>query len=154
MPRILVVDDDRTTLNLIRLQLESAGYAVDTARDGEAGLARLSRRRYALVLLDVWMPGLGGIEVLGRIRSVPHPPRVVVMTADDAPATVLKAIRERAFRYVTKPIEPAELLALVSEVLASAPEERSIELVSAKPDWVELLVPCERSAAERIQDFL
>ena len=83
MHRILVVDDDRTTLSMIRLQLESAGYAVDTATDGASGLSRLQRRRYDLVLLDVWMPGLGGIEVLGRIRGLAHAPKVVVMTADD-----------------------------------------------------------------------
>src|SRR5512143_47623 len=153
MHRILVVDDDRTTLSMIRLQLESAGYAVDTATDGASGLSRLQRRRYDLVLLDVWMPGLGGIEVLGRIRGLAQAPKVVVMTADDAPATVLKAIREQAYRYVTKPIEPPELLALVREVLASG-DVRPIEVVSAKPDWVELLVPCDRGAAERIQGFL
>ena len=154
MPRILVVDDDRTTLNLIRLQLRSAGHTVDTALDGAAGLERIARRRYDLVLLDVWMPGMDGLEVLGRIRDAPHPPRVVVMTADDAPATVVRAIRQRAYRYVTKPIEPADLLALVDEVLASQQETHPIEVVSARPDWVELVVPCDRRTAERIQEFV
>ncbi len=153
MERILVVDDDRTTLGMIRLQLESAGYGVGTAPDGESCLSRLRRQRYDLVLLDVWMPGLGGIEVLEHIRQLPRPPKVVVMTADDAPATVLKAIRQQAYRYVTKPIEPSELLALVRDVLSSG-EVRAIEVVSAKPDWVELLVPCDRGTAERIQGFL
>jgi CheY-like chemotaxis protein/anti-sigma regulatory factor (Ser/Thr protein kinase) len=154
MPRILVVDDDRTTLNLIRLQLRSAGHKVDTALDGAAGLDRIARRRYDLVLLDVWMPGMDGLEVLGRIRDAPHAPPVVVMTADDAPATVVRAIRERAYRYVTKPIEPDDLLALVNEVLASRQEARPIEVVSARPDWVELVVPCDRHTAERIQEFV
>jgi DNA-binding response OmpR family regulator len=154
MPRILVVDDDRTTLNLIRLQLRAAGHAVDTASDGEAGLRRLSRQRYDLVLLDVWMPGMDGLQVLGRIRQLQQAPPVVVMTADDAPATVVRAIRERAYRYVTKPIEPAELLALVDEVLAAGQEAHAIEVVSARPDWVELVVPCDRRTAERIQEFV
>jgi CheY-like chemotaxis protein len=154
MQRILVVDDDRTTRDLLRLQLKSLGYGVDTAADGASGLARLERRRYDLVLLDVWMPGMDGLEVLGRIRSAPAPPPVVVMTADDAPQTVLKAIRERAYRYVTKPIEPKDLGALVSEVLSSPADARPIEVISAKPEWVELLVPCDRAAAERIQAFL
>jgi CheY-like chemotaxis protein/anti-sigma regulatory factor (Ser/Thr protein kinase) len=153
VPRILVVDDDRTTLRMLRLQLEALGHDVETARDGAAALARLARARFDLVLLDIWMPGMDGLEVLSRLRGAPSRPRVVVMTADDAPETLLRAVREHAFRYVTKPVEPAELSAVVASVLAS-PDLRPIEVVSAKPDWVELLVPCDRDAATRIQEFL
>jgi CheY-like chemotaxis protein/anti-sigma regulatory factor (Ser/Thr protein kinase) len=154
MPRILVVDDDRTTLQMIRLQLEAAGYRVETARDGASALAKLASHPADLVLLDVWMPGMDGLEVLARLREAPSRPRVVVMTADDAPETLLRAVREHAFRYVTKPVEPSELTEVVEAVLASKPELRPIEVVSAKPDWVELLVPCDREAATRIQEFL
>ena len=139
---------------MIRLQLEGAGYEVETARDGASALSRLARERFDLVLLDVWMPGMDGLEVLSRLSGAPSRPRVVVMTADDAPQTLLRAVREHAFRYVTKPVEPAELTAVVASVLASKPDLRPIEVVSAKPDWVELLVPCDREAATRIQEFL
>jgi len=152
--RILVVDDDRATREMIRLQLRAAGYAVDLAGDGAAALARVRRRRFALVLLDVWMPGMDGLELLARLRAEPSQPKVVVMTADDAPDTLLRAIREHAYRYLTKPVDPKPLLDLVRRVLAAVPDARPIEVVSAKPDWVELLVPCQREAAERIQDFL
>lgn len=154
VPRILIVDDDRTTLRMLSLPLEAAGYTIATASDGAAALARLARTRFDLVLLDVWMPGMDGLEVLARLRGAPSRPRVVVMTADDAPETLLRAVREHAFRYVTKPVEPAELCAVVASVLASPPDLRPIEVVSAKPDWVELLVPCDRDAATRIQEFL
>jgi CheY-like chemotaxis protein len=155
MQRILVVDDDRTTRDMLRLQLRSLGYSVDTAADGGKGLDRMERRRYDLVLLDVWMPGMDGLQVLSRMRErIAQPPRVVVMTADDAPQTLLEAIRERAYRYVTKPIEPRELGVLVREVLSAPPEVPPIEVISARPDWVELLVPCDRAAAEQIQVFL
>ena len=154
MQRILVVDDDRTTLQMIRLQLEAAGYEVETAKDGASALARLARSSFDLVLLDVWMPGMDGLEVLSRLRQAPSRPRVVVMTADDAPETLLRAVREHAFRYVTKPVEPAELISVVESVLASKPDLRPIEVVSARPEWVELLVPCDREAATRIQEFL
>ena len=97
---------------------------------------------------------MDGLEVLARLRGAPSRPRVVVMTADDTPDTLLRAVREHAFRYVTKPVEPAELAAVVASVLASKPDLRPIEVVSAKPDWVELLVPCDRDAATRIQEFL
>ncbi len=153
MQKILVVDDDRSTRHLIRLQLRSAGYSAETAVDGASALARLGRKPFDLVLLDIWMPGMDGLEVMARLRETPSPPKVVVMTADDAPQTLLKALREQACRYVTKPIEPKDLIALVREVLESGPE-RPIEVISAKPDWVELVVPCDRDAAARIQAVL
>jgi CheY-like chemotaxis protein/anti-sigma regulatory factor (Ser/Thr protein kinase) len=152
--RILVVDDDRTTLQMIRLQLETAGHEVETARDGQGALAELARRPVDLVLLDVWMPGMDGLEVLARLRQAPSRPKVVMMTADDAPETLLRAVREHAFRYVTKPVEPAELLSVVESALASKADLRPIEVVSARPEWVELLVPCDREAATRIQEFI
>ena len=154
MPRILVVDDDRTTRELLRLQLRSAGYAVETAGDGAAALARVRRKKFDLVLLDVWMPGMDGLTVLARLRDEPSQPRVVVMTADDTSETLLRAIRAQAHRFVTKPFESKELVELVRSTLDSKPGVRPIEVVSARPDWVELVVPCDREAAERIQEFM
>jgi CheY-like chemotaxis protein/anti-sigma regulatory factor (Ser/Thr protein kinase) len=154
LQRILVVDDDRSTREMIRLQLRRAGYAVATAGDGASALAQVRRRRCDLVLLDIWMPEMDGLQVLARLRGEPASPRVVMMTADDTPQTLLKAVREQAYRYLTKPVDPGPLLDLVRSVLAAGPEVRPIEVVSARPDWVELLVPCDRAAAERIQDFL
>ena len=152
--RILVVDDYRTTRQLLQLQLKNAGYLVETAADGHSALARLRKKKFDLVLLDVWMPGMDGLEMLARLRDEPSQPRVVVMTADDTSETLLRAVREHAYRYVGKPVEPRELLELVRAVLASKPPVRPIEVISARPDWVELLVPCDREAAERIQELL
>lgn len=153
MARILVVDDDRTTRELLRAQLRLAGYSVETAGDGRAALERVHRKKFDLVLLDVWMPGLDGLTVMARLREEPSKPKVIVMTADDTSQTLLRAIREHAFKYVTKPVEPKALVEMVGAALASKPT-RPIEVVSARPEWVELLVPCDREAAERIQEFL
>jgi len=152
--KILVVDDDRTTRRLVALQLRRAGYEVAEAGDGKKALERVGREAFDLVLLDVWMPGMDGLEVLGRLRDAKERPRVVMMTADDASDTLLRAIREQAYRYLAKPIEPAQLLEVVRSTLESGPELRPIEVVSARPDWVELLVPCQRESAARIRDLL
>jgi DNA-binding response OmpR family regulator len=151
--KILVVDDDRTTRHFLELQLRSAGFLVETADGGEAALARVGAEPFDLMLLDIWMPGMDGLEVMARLRELPSSPKVIVMTADDAPQTVLKVLRERACRYVTKPVEPRDLVALIREVLEAGPE-RHIEVISAKPDWVELVVPCDRATAARIQSVL
>jgi anti-sigma regulatory factor (Ser/Thr protein kinase) len=75
------------------------------------------------------------------------------MTSDDAPETLLKAVREQAFKYVHKPVESAALIETVQEALA-APEGPPIEVVSARPEWVELLVPCTREAAGRLESVM
>jgi CheY-like chemotaxis protein/anti-sigma regulatory factor (Ser/Thr protein kinase) len=152
--RILVVDDDRSTRHLIRLQLRGAGYTVDTAKDGAEALASVRRKKFDLVLLDIWMPGMDGLEMLGRLRDEPSQPKVVVMTADENSETFLRAIQGHAYRYVTKPVEPKQLLEIVREVLTASPELRPIEVLSARPDWVELAVPCARQSAERIQELM
>ena len=75
------------------------------------------------------------------------------MTSDDAPETVLKAVREQAFTYVHKPVEAAALLNAVRETLA-APDPPPIDVISARPDWVELMVPCTREAVGRIESVM
>ena len=106
------------------------------------------------MLLDIWMPRMNGLELLARLKNEPDRPKVVVMTSDDTPETLLQAVREQAYQYVTKPVEPKALVQLVHRVLAAAPASPPIEVISAKPSWVELLVPCEREAADRIQGFM
>jgi DNA-binding response OmpR family regulator len=148
--KILVVDDDRVTALILKKTLTAAGFAASVAKDGVEALKALGTRRFDLLLLDVWMPRMNGLQVLAELRTRTSQPRVVVMTSDDTPETVLKAVRDQAFRYVHKPIEPSALLQTVREVLA-APDPQPIDVVSAKPEWVELVVPCTHEAAERIQ---
>lgn len=152
-PTILVVDDDRITRHLTRATLAKAGYAVRVAKDGAEALSRLRGRKFDLVLLDVWMPRMDGLAVLDRMKRLKTRPRVVVMTSDDAPGTLLKAIRRQAHQYVHKPVEPATLVSIVREALKSAAEP-PIEVVSARPDWVELVVPCTREAADRLHSVM
>jgi two-component system, OmpR family, response regulator len=149
MKHILVVDDDQTTRQVLRKVLSSAGFSASVAKDGVEALKALNRRHFDLLLLDVWMPRMNGLELLAKLRPAKGRPRVVVMTSDEAPETLLKAVREQAFKYVHKPVESLALLQTVRESLA-APEPPPIEVVSARPEWVELVVPCTREAAERI----
>lgn len=153
VPTILVVDDDRATRHLTRAVLAKAGYTVRLAVDGAQALARLRAGRFDLMLLDVWMPRMDGLELLRRLKGGARAPRIIVMTSDDAPETLLRAIRQRAYQYVHKPIEPPALLALVREVLASGPQP-PIKVISARSNWVEVVVPCTRDAADRLQSVM
>ena len=146
--RVLVVDDDRTTRHVTRAVLAKAGFKVSVAKDGVEAMARLKAQRYDLMLLDVWMPRADGMSVLGRLKLIKTRPRVIVLTADDTPDTLLRAIREQAHQVVQKPIAPVALVALVRDALKADPQP--IQVLSARPDWLELSVPCTRDAADRL----
>jgi len=153
LPKVLVADDDRPTRFAISSMLKKAGYAVTAVGDGAEALRKIRKTNFALAFLDIWMPELTGLEVLARVRAGESHPKVIIMTSDGTPDNVLRAIREQAYEYVTKPFPPKEAVELAERALkqnASPP----IEVISAKPHWVELLIPCTREAAERIQSFL
>jgi DNA-binding NtrC family response regulator len=120
MSNILLVDDDRMTLHVLQSVLNGAGFTVSVARDGVEALAALRAQSFDLVLLDVWMPRMNGLEVLAKLRTRKTRPRVVVMTSDDAPETLLLAVREQAFNYVHKPVTPEALLDAVREALEAS----------------------------------
>jgi CheY-like chemotaxis protein/anti-sigma regulatory factor (Ser/Thr protein kinase) len=153
MSKILVVDDDKATRQLLRSVLTKAGFSISVAKDGIEALKALRTRRFDLLLLDVWMPRMTGLDLLAKLRTVKTRPRVVVMTSDDAPETLLKTVREQAFKYVHKPVAALALLQTVRDVLA-APDAPRIEVISARPEWVELVVPCTREAAGRIETVM
>jgi CheY-like chemotaxis protein/anti-sigma regulatory factor (Ser/Thr protein kinase) len=151
MSSVLVVDDDRVTRHLLRSVLEQQGHAVTTAANGEEALERAEGRD--LILLDIWMPGMSGLDVLKRLRADGVGARVVVMTSDDTPETLLQALRGQALHFLSKPIDREALVKLVERMLASE-EQPGIEVISAKPEWVELVVPCSRESAAHIEGFL
>src|SRR4029077_6108207 len=152
-PHILVVDDDRATRLVTRVALTKAGYHVRIAKDGAEALKLVKAHAFDLMVLDVWMPRTDGLGVLDKLKGGKNRPKVIVMTSDDAPETLLKAIQQQAHQYVRKPVEPAALVSLVRSVLRRKPEP-PIEVVSARPDWVELAVPCTREAADRLHDVM
>ncbi|HUJ31731.1 MAG TPA: response regulator [Candidatus Acidoferrum sp.] len=154
MKRILVADDDRTTRLLISELLRAEKFTVATAADGADALKQLKNGKFDLLLLDIWMPKKNGLKVLAELRKRKSRTKVIVMTADDAPQTLLAAIREQAYQYVSKPVDPPALIAVVKESLEKKAKTLPIEVVSARPEWVELLVPCSLEAAERIESFM
>jgi CheY-like chemotaxis protein len=154
MTRILVADDDQTTRLLLSETLRGTGYTVVEAADGAAALKKLKTEKFDLVLLDVWMPRMNGLEVLAALRKSRKRPKIIVMTSDDTPETLLGAIREQAYQYLAKPIEPKVLMMLVRETLLRKSETLPIQVISARPTWVELAVPCTLEMAERIEGFM
>jgi DNA-binding response OmpR family regulator len=152
---ILVVDDDRGLRHLMSVLLQEAGYNVVQAADAPEALRALADETFDVMMLDISLPGMSGLEVLPVVQTLATPPRVVIITADDTSETLLKAVRGQADRYITKPFAPGAILEILDEVLAAPPAAAlPIEVVSARPEWVELVAPCSLRVADRIQSFM
>ena len=119
MARILVMDDDRPLRGALRVVLEAAGYDVMEAADGEAGL-RLHREHSAdLVLVDIFMPGRDGLDVIRALRAVIPRPKIIAISGGDH--DMLRAAATfGAARTLRKPFEPRELLAAIHDLLGEA----------------------------------
>ena len=116
-PRILVVDDDLNMLNLLRRGLSFAGYAVDLAPDGEQGLSMAHDRPPDLVVLDVMLPGLDGVEVCRRLRAGDLELPILILTARDQVPDRVTGLSAGADDYLLKPFAFEELLARIRALL-------------------------------------
>ena len=114
---ILVVDDDPTVSDVVRRYLERAGYTVTLAADGRDALAVYERIRPDLVVLDLMLPGIDGLEVCRRLRSSPDGVPIVMLTALGEEADRVLGLQLGADDYVTKPFSPRELVLRVQSVL-------------------------------------
>ncbi len=126
--RLLVVDDNEANRQMLSRRLGERGYLVDTVEAGEAALSRLEATGYDAVLLDVVMPGLGGLEVLERVRGrwpasdLP----VIMVTACDKPEDVVEALRRGASDYLTKPLDLPVVLARLETQLTLRRQHQEI----------------------------
>jgi two-component system NtrC family response regulator len=132
--RILVVDDDDNLRWVLQTQLEQMGYAVSTAADGMAALAAIDREAPALVLTDLKMPGMSGMELLERIRRDYSDTPVLIMTAYGTIQSAVHAIRSGAYDYLTKPIDYDELGISVARVLEHFRLVREVQALRASLD--------------------
>lgn len=115
--RILVVDDEESIRDLCARVLTRAGYAVVTAPSGEEAVVRLERESFDLLISDIRMPGISGLEVLERAKATSPQIRVVLITGFGTPQMLTRAQQSGADRILTKPFNPMELLAAVRESL-------------------------------------
>jgi DNA-binding response OmpR family regulator len=119
VPRVLVVDDDRTVGDVVARYLQRDGYAVDQAHDGEAALALATSCPPDLVILDLMLPKISGLEVCRRLREI-GPIPVIMLTARSDEEDRVVGLEIGADDYVTKPFSPRELVLRVNAVLRRA----------------------------------
>jgi CheY-like chemotaxis protein/anti-sigma regulatory factor (Ser/Thr protein kinase) len=154
LKRILIVDDDPDVHHLLRVALQAGDRQIESAYDGLEGLRSIEAAAYDLVMTDVNMPGLDGMALTERVREVRPETPVVVMTVANTPENVIRAIRERAFSFFSKPFTTSLVAEMVERALSNKPSEDDIEVLSARPDWLGLRLRCKMETADRILQFL
>src|ERR671919_2195253 len=126
---VLLVEDDPALRTVVKLTLEAAGMEVTTAADGETALTKARTGEFAIVLLDLMLPALDGLEVCRRIRETSHVP-IIVITALDSTGDVVSGLEAGADDYMTKPFEGPELVARIRALLRrSDPQSDEIRRV-------------------------
>jgi two-component system, OmpR family, KDP operon response regulator KdpE len=118
--RILVVDDDPQIRRVLKVTLAGQGFEVDDAKNGDVALEKLRDTRFDLVLLDINMPGMSGLDVCRQVRSSSEIAIIMLTVRDDESDTV-EALDAGADDYVTKPFKPTELSARIRAALRRAP---------------------------------
>jgi DNA-binding NtrC family response regulator len=114
---VLVVDDEKTIVEALEAVLADQGFDVDTARDGETAWEMLQETAYGLVIVDLKLPEMDGLELFGKIRAEEMGCEVIIITGEGSVDSAVEAMRRGAYDYLTKPLETERLKALVPKAL-------------------------------------
>jgi DNA-binding response OmpR family regulator len=123
--RILVADDDLPLLELMSRRLARAGYAVDQAADGRQALGKISQARYDVIVTDINMPGMTGLEILAAVKEIDTTIEVVIVTGGATMETAIEALNAGAFGYLIKPFDH---LGVLDKIVAKAIDYRRLVL--------------------------
>src|SRR6266700_3081491 len=115
--RILIIDDERDLCALLAEYLSSKGYVTEVAHDGMAGLEKFSKSRYHIVLCDIRMPKLSGIETLEAIKRQDLHVEVILLTAYGSVQTAVKALQLGAYDFIEKPVQLEKLTSVIERAL-------------------------------------
>src|SRR5258708_26550250 len=143
-PHLLVVDDEAGIRESLSSILEDEGYHVEAVGSAEEALERAAAGNFDVVLLDVWLPGIDGLEALSRLQASPLPPAVIMISGHGTIETAVRATKLGAFDFIEKPLSPAKTLLIASRALdhtrlerenrsLRAPLERGQEIVRTSP---------------------
>jgi len=122
--RILIVDDELIMRESLAGWLERDGYVIETAASGEEGLERLKETRFDILLVDIKMDGMSGLDVLEKVKSTDPDVAVVMITAYGSISTAIDAMKKGAYEYLLKPFDPNELGVLIEKIIETQAQAR------------------------------
>jgi CheY-like chemotaxis protein len=152
--RLLIVDDDPSIHELVEAMLAGTKWSTGSAYSGEEALAQLETGSYDILLADILMPGMDGLELLGQLRTLHPSIPVVMMTVKNTPDHILGSLRREAAAYVSKPFSRETLLTTLPNALFTPVAEDDIKVLSDKPDWISLQLRCRIETVERLTQFV
>lgn len=156
--RILVVDDEPAIRFFLGEELAQAGYAVMTVASGEQALARLQEQPIDLILLDLKMKGMDGLQVMAEVERQPLPPVVIMLTAHGSLDSAIEAMRRGGHDYLLKPCSTEELLASVEKGLAyrrkAVQQQELLRQIEISARQLQVGPPPEIAAASARTRFL
>lgn len=137
--KILIVDDEKIVRESLYHWFEEEDYIVDTAEDGETALKKYEKGIFDLLLVDMKMPGMSGLDLLSKIKAIDNDALIILITAFASVPTAITALKNGAYDYVTKPVDPDELAHIVKKAL----EQRAlkIENIQLKENIDEIIKP-------------
>ena len=138
--RILVVDDEKSIVTLLKYNLEQAGFSVITAFDGEEGLQTVVEQKPDLVVLDLMLPKLDGIEVCKQLRQLKVNVPILMLTAKDDEFDKVLGLELGADDYLTKPFSPREVVARIKAILRRAQQQAPIAEQGVQEDQQPSLI--------------
>src|SRR5262249_39024413 len=159
---ILVVEDDAALRVAMRLVLQDAGYGVETSATGRAALAAISTKQWDVVLLDLRLPGISGLDVLRAAKRLSPLTPVIMITGYGSKTSVVDAMNEGAFAYLEKPVDGEDLLRTVSRALnqriADQNRQRLAAIVESSEDAIigktlDGTIVTWNAAAERLYGY-
>ena len=152
--RLLIVDDDPSIHELVRAMLVGHNWEANSASNGEEALARLNTQSYDVVLVDILMPGMNGLELLGQLRARHPATPVVMMTFKNTPDHVVASLRREAAAYISKPFSRDALLGTLQNASSNSVHGDDIKILSDKPHWISLQIRCQIATADRLTQFV
>ncbi len=135
-PSILIVDDDIVVRDSLGKWFESEGFQVSIAPGAAAALEMLAGRRFDLALVDIKMPGVDGIELQAKLREIDPSMPVIIMTGFASVETAVRALKNGAYDYITKPFDPDELVHLVNKAISHKRAEREVSRLKENLDEI------------------
>lgn len=132
LPQLLIVDDEAGIRESLSLILRDEGYQVDTAASGEEALARTNTGNFDVVLMDVWLPGIDGLQALSRLQALPRPPSVIMISGHGTIETAVRATKLGAFDFVEKPLSLDKIVVLVRNAIQQRRLEEENQLLRSE----------------------
>ncbi len=137
--KILIVDDEKIVRESLFHWFEEDGYFVDTAEDGETALRKFDKDKFDLLLVDMKMPGISGLDLLKKVKEIDKETIVILITAFASVPSAITALKDGAYDYVTKPVDPDELAHIVQKALEQ--KALKVENIHLKENIEEIIRP-------------